>query len=221
MDGFLQQVVDNMRKSEFEVVELHTAQEACDYLNEHIAAGKTVGVGGSVSVRATGTLEKLQERAAPSIRIGACQRKKSTPSAARPSARTCTFVRQRRHPSRKAGADRRRGQPAAAVCFGPEQVYFVISHSKVVDGGINTAIARIKKTACPPNASRQGLDTACARTGVCGPDCHDSMCRLTLAVTHPGTEDHRAVRGGNARVLIRAIGLPFSCSFRKKTEKPR
>ena len=63
MDEFLQQVVDNMRKNEFEVVELHTAQEACDYLNEHIAAGKTVGVGGSVSVRATGILEKLQEKA--------------------------------------------------------------------------------------------------------------------------------------------------------------
>ena len=62
MDEFLQQVVDNMRKNEFEVVELHTAQEACDYLNERIAAGKTVGVGGSVSVRATGILEKLQEK---------------------------------------------------------------------------------------------------------------------------------------------------------------
>ena len=62
MDEFLQQVVDNMRKNEFEVVELRTAQEACDYLNEHINAGKTVGVGGSVSVRATGILEKLQEK---------------------------------------------------------------------------------------------------------------------------------------------------------------
>lgn len=62
MDEFLQQVVDNMRKNEFEVVELRTAQEACDYLNEHIDAGKTVGVGGSVSVRATGILEKLQEK---------------------------------------------------------------------------------------------------------------------------------------------------------------
>lgn len=48
------------------------------------------------------------------------------------------------------------GNRAAAVCFGPEQVYFVISHSKVVDGGINTAVARIKKTACPPNALPSG-----------------------------------------------------------------
>ena len=87
------------------------------------------------------------------------------------------------------------GNRAAAVCFGPEQVYFVISHSKVVDGGINTAIARIKKTACPPNARRQGLDTACARTGMCGPDCHDSMCRLTLAVD-------RAPRGRKITVLF-------------------
>ena len=87
------------------------------------------------------------------------------------------------------------GNRVGAVCDGPEQVYFVISHSKVVDGGINTAIARIKKTACPPNARRQGLDTACARTGMCGPDCHDSMCRLTLAVD-------RAPRGRKITVLF-------------------
>ena len=35
MDEFLQQVVDNMRKNEFEVVELRTAQEACDYLRTY------------------------------------------------------------------------------------------------------------------------------------------------------------------------------------------
>lgn len=196
MDEFLQQVVDNMRKNEFEVVELHTAQEACDYLNERIAAGKTVGVGGSVSVRATGILEKLQEKGCtvyshwgvPKEEVNPIRRKAIGADVYLCSANAVTR-------QGKLVLIDGAGNRAAAVCFGPEQVYFVISHSKVVDGGINTAVARIKKTACPPNARRQGLDTACARTGVCGPDCHDSMCRLTLAVD-------RAPRGRKITVLF-------------------
>ena len=183
MDEFLQQVVDNMRKNEFEVVELHTAQEACDYLNEHIAAGKTVGVGGSVSVRATGILEKLQEKGCtvyshwgvPKEEVNPIRRKAIGADVYLCSANAVTR-------QGKLVLIDGAGNRAAAVCFGPEQVYFVISHSKVVDGGINTAIARIKKTACP-------------RTGMCGPDCHDSMCRLTLAVD-------RAPRGRKITVLF-------------------
>ena len=139
MDEFLQQVVDNMRKNEFEVVELRTAQEACDYLNEHIAAGKTVGVGGSVSVRATGILEKLQEKGCtvyshwgvPKEEVNSIRRKAIGADVYLCSANAVTR-------QGKLVLIEGAGNRAAAVCFGPEQVYFVISHSKVVDGGINT-----------------------------------------------------------------------------------
>ena len=86
------------------------------------------------------------------------------------------------------------GNRVGAVCDGPEQVYFVISHSKVVDGGINTAVARIKKTACPQNTRRLGIDTPCARTGNCGGDeCENSICRLTLAVDRVPRNRHMTV----------------------------
>ena len=146
MDEFLQQVVDNMRKNEFEVVELRTAQEACDYLNEHINAGKTVGVGGSVSVRATGILEKLQEKGCtvyshwgvPKEEVNPIRRKAIGADVYLCSANAVTR-------QGKLVLIDGAGNRAAAVCFGPEQVYFVISHSKVVDGGINTAVARIDR----------------------------------------------------------------------------
>ena len=73
------------------------------------------------------------------------------------------------------------GNRVGAICDGPEEVYFVISHSKVVDGGINTAVARIKKTACPQNTRRLGIDTPCARTGRCA-DCR-TRARMCNAVT--------------------------------------
>ena len=53
MDALLEQAVQGMKKNGFEVVEVRTAAEACDYLLAHIDAEKSVGVGGSVSVRDT------------------------------------------------------------------------------------------------------------------------------------------------------------------------
>ena len=71
MDALLKQAVEGMRKNGFEVVEVRTAAEACDYLLGRITAGASVGVGGSVSVRDTGVLTALAQRAARSTRAGA------------------------------------------------------------------------------------------------------------------------------------------------------
>lgn len=46
MDALLEQAVQGMKKNGFEVVEVRTAAEACDYLLAHIDAEKSVGVGG-------------------------------------------------------------------------------------------------------------------------------------------------------------------------------
>ena len=89
------------------------------------------------------------------------------------------------------------GNRIAAIADGPKQLYFVISKGKVVDGGYNTAVARVKKVACPPNARRLSLDTPCAHTDSCDPDsCGDaSMCRITLVV-------ERVPRGRKATILF-------------------
>ena len=49
MDALLEQAVQGMKKNGFEVVEVRTAAEACDYLLAHIDAEKSVGVGGSAA----------------------------------------------------------------------------------------------------------------------------------------------------------------------------
>lgn len=224
MDEFLQQVVDNMRKNEFEVVELHTAQEACDYLNDHIDAGKTVGVAARQRARHRHSGKTAGEGLHRLFALGRAKgRSQPHPPQGHRRGRV-PLLRQRPLPVRASWCSSTARATGRRRCASaPEQVYFVISHSKVVDGGINTAIARIKKTACPPNARPSGAGHRLRP--------HRRM-RPGLPRQHvppdtgggprpPGTEDHRAVRGGNAGVLIRAIGLPFSCSFREKTEKPR
>ncbi|MDD3334576.1 MAG: lactate utilization protein [Eubacteriales bacterium] len=183
MDALCQQVVEGMRTNGFEVIELHTAKEACDYLCAQIADETTVGVGGSVSVRDTGVLDALAKKNCTVYSHWGAKREDSAVICAKAmNAQVYLCSANAVTRSGKLVLVDGTGNRVGAVCYGPAQVYFIISHSKVVDGGINTAVARIKKMACPLNARRLGLNTPCARTGNCGADCAESMCRLTLAV---------------------------------------
>lgn len=66
------------------------------------------------------------------------------------------------------------------LCHGPENVIIVASMNKVADN-VDTAIARIKREACPPNAIRLHCNTPCGITGVCA-DCvsPDCICAQTV-----------------------------------------
>ena len=73
-----------------------------------------------------------------------------------------------------------RGNRVAASIAGPKRVVYVIGRNKIVDGGIDAAIARIKRYACAPNCRRLGKRTPCAETGICA-DCDspDRICKVT------------------------------------------
>ena len=74
----------------------------------------------------------------------------------------------------------------AASIYGPKQVVFVVGRNKIVEGGIDDAIARIKRCACPPNCRRLGKQTPCALTGKCA-DCNspDRICMVTVIHERP------------------------------------
>lgn len=67
---------------------------------------------------------------------------------------------------------------AASIC-GPKRVVYVVGRNKLVEGGIDAAIARVKRCACPPNCRRLGRKTPCAATGVCANcDSPDRICKV-------------------------------------------
>ena len=72
------------------------------------------------------------------------------------------------------------GNRVAASVSGPGKVVYAIGRNKIVSGGIDAAIARIKEKACPPNCIRLGKKTPCAETGKCA-DCDspDRICKVT------------------------------------------
>ena len=194
----MKETMERMRRNGFTVVELETARQAKEYMLGAIAAGSSVGVSGSVSVRQTGVLQALQEKGCEVISHWDV-RPEEVYATRQKANRADVYLTSANAVTRQGelvlidGA----GNRVSAIAFGPKQLFFVVSKSKFVDGGYGAAVARIKKVACPPNARRQGLKTPCAETGACDPEaCGDaSMCRMTLVLD-------RVPRGRTATVLF-------------------
>jgi len=78
------------------------------------------------------------------------------------------------------------GNRVAASVYGPKHVLYLIGRNKIVSGGIDDAIARIKREACPPNTRRLGKQTPCALTGKCADcNCADRICKVTVIFDRP------------------------------------
>jgi hypothetical protein len=185
MEQHLLLTVEEMRKHGFTVVPLETAAQAKDYLLSHIPAGSDVGVGGSVSVRDTDALPALAEKGCR-VYSSWGAKPEDLPAIRERSRKADVYLSSANAVTRNGSLVFIDGNcnRVGAILDGPPTVYFVVSHSKWVDGGINTAVARIRQTACPQNARRIGLNTPCAVTGLCKPDeCGDAcMCRVTVSV---------------------------------------
>ena len=198
MEQHLQAAVDGMRKHGFKVVELETAAQAKEYLLGAIAAGSSVGVGGSVSVRDTDVLPALEAKGCKVYSSWGAPKDK-VPEIRENSRKADAYLSSANAVTRNGSLVFIDGNcnRVGAILDGPANIYFVISHSKWVDGGINTAVARIKQTACPQNARRIGLATPCATTGFCKPDeCGDEcMCSATVSLD-------RVPRGRKMTVLF-------------------
>ena len=86
------------------------------------------------------------------------------------------------------------GNRVAAICYGPSTVYLAVGRNKIVSGGYQEAMRRIKEVACPQNARRLGLNTPCA-SGHCNvSECTRSMCNIILTLEHaPGAKTTKVV----------------------------
>jgi len=187
MEQLRKQAIEGMKKGGFEVVEVQTGEEAKNFLLDRIDAEKSVGAGGSMSVKQTGILLALKEKGCD-VRThwGAVTPEEA--AAIRRSARDADVYLCSANAVSKTGqlvlVDGV-GNRVGAVCDGPRDVYFIISQDKIADGGLTAAMARVKRDAAPPNCKRLGLDTPCAKTGVCGGDaCTDPSCRVTVILDY-------------------------------------
>ena len=95
------------------------------------------------------------------------------------------------------------GNRAAGLIYGPHEVIVIVGKNKIVSG-LDEAIARIKRDACPKNARRLSLDTPCAKTDQCY-DCRTParMCNVTFI--HEGPT--RPVKAFHVLIVKENLGL--------------
>ena len=95
------------------------------------------------------------------------------------------------------------GNRAAGLIYGPHEVIVIIGKNKIVST-LDEAVERIKRDNCPYNARRLGLDTPCAKTGKCH-DCRTAarMCNVTFIMEGPT----RPVKAFHVLIVKEDLGL--------------
>lgn len=160
-------VVEALRRRDFEAEFAKNADEAREMVMAEAASAQSVGWGGSETLKEIGARDAL--------------------AASGKELRDHQLVMDLFLLSANAlTADGRivnidgRGNRVAASISGPGRVVYVVGRNKIVDGGVDAAIERVKRCACPPNCRRLGKRTPCAITGQCA-DCDspDRICKVT------------------------------------------
>lgn len=166
MEELCRKVVDALGRRGFEAVYCSGRDEAAAAVLTEVEAAGRVGMGGSMTMKELGVTAKLEASGKLQTRGADCDLFLLSANAVTSDGRIVNIDGN--------------GNRVAASVSGPKKVVYVIGRNKIVEGGIDAAIARIKEKACPPNCIRLGKNTPCAATGKCA-DCDspDRICKVT------------------------------------------
>ena len=164
----------NLEAEGFTVTCLDTAAQAIDYL-DGVLDGKTIGIGGSVTIRDMGLAERLSTHA----RVYWHWNEDALEQAA--SAQVyLTSVNGLAETGELINIDGT-GNRVASGLYGHEKVYFVVGRNKIAPD-YDAALWRARNIAAPKNAQRLQVDTPCAAKGDKCYDCKspDRICRALV-----------------------------------------
>ena len=179
----LEQVAAALKKRRFDVAVFDTGAQAVAHILGDLPAAQVIGMGGSK------TLAQLDLRTALTTAGHTVHWHQGAPMGEAPAIRRNAMCSQVYIASANAVTEDGlivqidgTGNRVAALCYGPETVYMIVGRNKIVEGGYQQAVRRIKQVACPLNAQRLNLDTPCA-TGSCDVSkCKRPMCNMILAL---------------------------------------
>ena len=191
--------VASLEKNGFTAVYCTSGTEASDYIVREAEGAASIGFGGSMSVVDLQVADRLKE-------MGKELLNHSAPGLT-PEQRLETMHRQLACDLFLTGTNAltlsgmlvnidATGNRVGSMFFGPRKVIVVAGRNKLVDGGVEDAISRVKEMASPPNARRLNFKTPCATTGFCS-DCNspDRICRVTTVID-------RQPRRTDMRILV-------------------
>ena len=176
-------VIEKLQAHDFKALYVRTKGEAVQEILKYVNPKQTVGVGGTVTVRDLGLVERLESQGNIVYDHWKPGLSKEKVSELRKLQLTCeVFLSSVNAVTLNGelvnidGAGNRVG----AMTFGPGKMILVAGYNKIVDD-VQEAIHRIKNIAAPLNAKRLNLDLPCAKLGRCV-DCSvpNRICRATV-----------------------------------------
>lgn len=194
-----EKTVEALGKNGFTALYFQSAKEASEYIVKEAEEAASVGFGGSMSVADLQLTDQLREMGKELLNHGVPGLSLDERVAIMRRQLTCDLFLTGTNAVTMNGwlvnIDAT-GNRVGSMFFGPKKVIVVAGRNKIVDGGVEDAIARIKEWASPPNAKRLNYNTPCAKTGFCC-DCNspDRICRVTTIID-------RKPRLTDVRVLI-------------------
>jgi hypothetical protein len=175
--------VEKLIAHEFDAVYAEKKEEAVQELWKHITPKQKIGVGGSLSVRGLGILEKLEAEGytiydhwKPGLskeKILEIRKQQAASDLFLSSANAVTLN------GELVNIDGI-GNRVNAINFGPGKVILVAGYNKIVKD-VQEGIERIKNVSAPLNARRLNIDVPCAKVGKCV-DCNspNRICRTLV-----------------------------------------
>jgi len=177
------ETIRNLIKHGFNAIHTPDRSAACREILKVIPPTKTVGVGGSVTLRQMGIVARLEEQGNTLFNHWKEGLSKEESLRVRKAQASCDIFMTSANAITMSGEIVNVdgfGNRIASTVFGPGQVIVVAGKNKIVQN-VPEAIARIKNIAAPMSAKRFGLSPPCTVLGRCT-DCDspDRVCRETL-----------------------------------------
>jgi len=175
--------VEKLVAHEFRAIYAKTKEEAVEELWKRATPGQKIGVGGSVTIRGLGVLEKLEAQGytiydhwkfgLTTENILEIRKLQMTSDLFLTSTNAVTLN------GELVNIDGI-GNRVNSINFGPGKVILVAGYNKIVED-VHEGIKRIKNVAAPLNARRLNIDVPCAKVGKCV-DCNspNRICRVIV-----------------------------------------
>jgi len=177
------QAIEKLAAHDFKAIYLKTKEEAVQEIWKHITPKQRIGVGGSLTIRGLGILEKLEAEGCtiydhwkPGLskeKILEVRKSQMTSDLFLSSSNALTLN------GELVNIDGI-GNRVNSINFGPGKVILVVGYNKIVED-VQEAIKRIKNVTAPLNARRLNMDVPCVKVGKCV-DCNspNRICRVIV-----------------------------------------
>ena len=163
------QLIENLKKRHMEGHYFHNKEDLIAFLDEDLKSDETITSGGSATLKELGVIDYLSNREdVKYLDRSHANNRDEVEEIMRKAFTSDSFFMSTNAITRDGilvNIDGN-GNRVSALIFGPKKVYVICGTNKIC-GDYETAYARTKDLACPPNCIRLDMNTPCTKTGKC------------------------------------------------------